>query len=260
MSMFAGKPVRRSGYSCVLLTCIAAIASLIGLASGNALAARGAAIRLPDEFAANALRLEFTGFGGYNRGNYLGGAFKGEFTRIESRLGVFDPLLVANRGKSSFTVEDLPGLGGLSADCRATQRVATMRVVTIDLKKLAYQCEFTGIALADEWRLVVGEPKREGFREKLLARERRRGEAFVLGQEILIDSVHNYAGSSLTSQAPLGYLLESNGVVIAVVDLLDWNPIVHLREGLADSVRHAAIVVALSLAVLRDPANSALED
>jgi hypothetical protein len=258
--MFTRNAVQRSDYSLLPLVYAAAIASFLSLVPHSAVGAEGATIRLPDEFAAQALRVQFTGFGGYNRGVYVGGEFTGEFTRIESRLGVFDPLFVANRGKSSFTVENSPDLGGLSANCRAVQNVATVRVVTLDLKKLAYQCEFTGIALSDEWRFVLGEPKRNGFREKLLARERRQGEAFVLDQEILIDSVHNYDRSPLTSQSPLGYLLESNGVVIAAVDLLDWNPIVHLREGLADSARQAAVVVALSLAVLRDPVNSALED
>lgn len=49
-------------------------------------------------------------------------------------------------------------------------------------------------------------------------------------------------------------------MIVGAVDMLDWNPIVHVREDLPDSQRKATMIVALSLAVLRDPANSALED
>jgi hypothetical protein len=255
-----GQPAHRPADSRLRVLFVSAIAGLIGFGVSNVLAAEGAAIRLPEDFAANATRIEFSGFGGYNRGTYAGGNFTGEYARTESRLGLFDPLLVANRGRSSFSVEDQPDIGGLSASCRAAQDVGNLRSVTLDLRKLTYRCEFSGIADAEQWQFALGEPRRSGLKEKLLAYERRRGEAFVLGEEILIDSVHNYAGTPLGSQSPLGYVLESNGVAIAAVDLLDWNPVVHLREGLRDSVREAAMIVALSLAVLRDPANSALED
>jgi hypothetical protein len=243
------------------LRTLTAAALCLAFCPHSALGAKGATIRLPDDFAvADSTSIEFSGFSGYSRGDYRGGEFRGEFTRIETRLGVFDPLYVANRGKSSFTIEDPSGSAALVANCRAGQKTATVRVVTIDLKKLTYSCDFSGPDASRETRFVLGEPKREGFKEKLLARERRRGEAFVLGHEFLIESVHEYQGSKLDSQSPLGYLLESDGVVVAAIDLLDWNPIVHLRGGLSDSVRRAAVTVALALAVLRDPANSALED
>lgn len=224
------------------------------------LGAKGATIRLPDDFAANSTRIEFTGFGGFNRGSYSGAEFQGDFTRIESRLGIFDPLYVANKGKSSFTIEDIDGSARISAECRAVERTATVRFVSIDFDKLSYSCNFSGPDAAGETRFVLGEPKREGFREKLMARQRRNGEAQVLGQTFVFRSVHEYQGSKLDSQTPLGYLIESDGVVIAAVDMLDWNPIVHLHNNLDESRRRAATIVALALAVLRDPANSALED
>lgn len=233
---------------------------LLVLLFASALAAKGAAIRLPVELAENPVRIEFTGFGGYNKGRYTGAEFRGDFTRIESRLGIFDPLYVANRGKSSFTVENPDGTVQLAASCRMTERTGTYRIVTIDLDKLAYECEFSGPEAEGVSRFVLGEPKREGFREKLLARDRRVGEAFVLDRLITIESIHEYEGSRLKSQTPLGYLLQSEGTVIAAVDLLDWNPIVNLHEDSAEPTQRAAMIVALALAVLRDPANSALED
>jgi hypothetical protein len=140
---------------------------LFSLLSEYVLAAKGASIKLPEEFAGNSQRIEFEGFGGFNKGTYAGDEFRGEFTRIESRLGVFDPLYVANRGRSGFTVEGIPDLGGLNASCRAAEKVATVRVVTLDLQRLTYECEFSGLPATESWRFVLGEPIREGFREKL---------------------------------------------------------------------------------------------
>jgi hypothetical protein len=229
-------------------------------ASQTALGAKGATIRLPENLATGSARIEFEGFGGYNRGNYRGAEFRGAFTRIESRLGVFDPLYVANKAKSSFTIEDADGAALIASECRAVERTATVKVVSIDFDKLTYECSFSGPEASGDTRFVLGEPKREGFKQKLLAQDRRTGEASVLGREFVFESVHEYQGSRLKSQTPLGYLLTSNGVAVAAVDLLDWNPIVHLSDTLSDTERRAATVVALALATLRDPANSTLGD
>jgi len=236
----------------------AALAVLTTYGSLSEALGRDATIRLPEALAAQSTRIEFAGFGGYNKGEYTGAEYHGEFTRSESRLGVFDPLYVANRGKSSFTLVDTAGTTLLSASCEMRRNTATVRVVTLDLDKLAYDCSLTGDQSST--RLVLGEPKREGFKERLLARERRRGEAIVFDHHFVIESVHEYAGSKLRSQTPLGYVIESDGAVAAAVDLLDWSPIVHLSDKLDASQQQAAIAVALALAVLRDPANSALED
>ena len=244
----------------VIVYLLAGITLLLILPTHSALGAKAASIRLPVEFADHSVRIPFTGFSGYNRGNYQGGEFQGEFTRIESRLGVFDPLYVANRGKSSFTIEQPIGTVRVAADCRAIERTATVRFVTLDLKKLVYSCEIDGLDLTADTRFVLGEPKREGFKEKLLARDRRIGEASVLGREFIFESVHEYQESKLNSQSPLGYLIHSDGELIAAVDLLDWSPIVHLYQDLTDTERLGATIVALALAVLRDPANSALEE
>lgn len=237
-----------------------AVLALCLLIPAAALSQRDARIRLPEQFASASARIELDGFSGYNRGDYRGGEFSGAFTRIESRLGVFDPLYVANRGKSGFTIDDDAGQALIAADCRAIQRTAGVKFVEIDLKKLAYDCAYTGSAASGEMRFVLGEPKRKGFREKLLARDRRVGEAEISGRSYVFESVHEYDGSRFDSQSPLGYLIESEGAVIAAVDLLDWDPIVHLHESLTADERRSAMTVALSLAVLRDPSNSVLED
>lgn len=215
---------------------------------------------LPADLATTATRFEATGFGGRNKGKYALGGFTGNFTRGESRLGIFDPLYVSNKGKSSFTVSNAAGEEILSSSCRMARKTVTIDVVTFDPKKMTYDCDFRAGGEMAGARLVLGQPKAEGFKEKLAAKDRRRGEAVIFDQHLLIESVHDYAGSRIGSQAPLGYLIESGGQVVAAVDLLDWNPIVFLPGNVAEDTRQAAMVVALALAVLRDPANSALED
>lgn len=241
---------------CARAVAVTSIALLTLLPAGSI--GRGATIRVPEALSSNATRFEFSGFGGFNKGEYTGAGFRGEFTRSESRLGVFDPLFVSNRGKSSFTLLDDSDTTIIAASCEMRQSTGTLRVVTLDVRKLAYECTFEG-GDADA-RMVLGEPKREGFREKLLARDRRSGEATVFGQHFVIESVHEYAGSRLDSQSPLGYVISADGLPVAAVDLLDWNPIVLLPEGESEVQRRAVVAVALTLAVLRDPSVSALED
>ncbi|MDX1562786.1 MAG: hypothetical protein R3305_07650, partial [Gammaproteobacteria bacterium] len=183
------------------------------------LVARGATIKLPDGFAERSTRIEFTGFGGFNRGSFRGADYRGDFVRTETRWGIFDPLYVLNRGRSSFTLEDAGGTVNIEASCRVTRDVLTYRIVTVDVDKMSYECHYSGPD-APGARFALGEPKREGFRERLAARERRIGEAFVLEQQFVIESVHNYEGTRLTSQKPLGYMIESDGIVVAAVDML----------------------------------------
>lgn len=249
----------RSHRSYGVLAC-AALLVLSIMFTGTPPRAAGASIRLPDDFAEGSTRMRFEGFGGFNRGQFVAGEYRGHFTRNESRLGVFDPLYVSNRAASTFTLESDDATGALSASCRAGQKTATAKIVTFDLKKLVYRCEFRGRDSAPSWRFALGAPKREGFKEQFLARDRRVGEAAIDGIDLQFRSVHDYRGSSFTSQAPLGYLIESGGRVIAAVDLLDWSPVVHLDNHLDSSLRRAAVIVALALAVLRDPSTSALED
>lgn len=223
-------------------------------------ALEAARMALPAELQAANTRLAATGFGGRNKGTYVLGGLRGQFTRGESRLGIFDPLYVSNKGKSSFTLEDADGNVSLTASCRMSKGTATIGVVTFDPKKMSYTCEFEGSDALAGARLALGQPKPEGMKERMLAKDRRRGEATLLGEHFVINSVHEYAASKFGSQAPLGYLVESGGDIVAAVDLLDWNPIVFLRPDAPESLQRATLAVALALAVLRDPANSALED
>jgi hypothetical protein len=59
---------------------------------------------------------------------------------------------------------------------------------------------------------------------------------------------------------PVGYVLEIDGRPVAAVELTDVDPALYLPTEEPPEVRAAATVTALALAVLRDPATSALED
>jgi hypothetical protein len=59
---------------------------------------------------------------------------------------------------------------------------------------------------------------------------------------------------------PVGYLLELDGRAVGAVELTDVDPAVYLPTADSPDVRSAVIVTALALAVLPDPATSALED
>ncbi len=219
-----------------------------------------ARIELPDGFDAISDRLAVKGFGGRNKGHFEFPGHSGEFTRKESRLGVFDPLPVSNSGKSSFSLTGDLVENTVSASCEMTRKAVTVGIVTFDPKKMLYECELRHANATSMDRLLLGHPKPSGFKERLLAQERRRGEAQVLGQHFWIESVHRYQGSKLVSSAPAGYWIMQGESVVAAVELTDVDPVFYVRRDIGPEVRRGVLPVALGLAVLRDPANSALED
>jgi len=219
-----------------------------------------ARMELPAEFADRAERITIEGFGGWNKGTYAFREYRGEFRRGESRLGIFDPLYVSSKGKSSFTLTG-PGLAGeFAAACEMKKGAVTVGIVTFDPKKLSYRCEFRQDGRLADAQFVLGQPKYDSMKERLLAKDLRRGEAIVFDQHFLIESVHRYAGSPISSQAPVGYLLRNGERLVAAVELTDVNPAVYVVSDDDEAMRHATSVVVLALAVLRDPAHSALEE
>lgn len=218
-------------------------------------AQRAARMELPDDLVARVERLSAEGFGGRNEGSYTLGEVAGEFTRIESRWAVADPLYAQNRGRSSFTLSG-PGFdSSVAATCEMRRASVTVGVITFDPDKMTYQCDLAG----GSQLLVLGEPKPENLRARMLARADRRGEATFGGVTLGVRSVHRYAGSRLQAPMPVGYLLEIGDRAVGAVELTDVDPAVYLPAGDAQ-VRAAVLVTALALAVLRDPATSALED
>lgn len=230
---------------------------MAALAAWPLTAQQAARMQLPDELAARVQREAIEGFGGRNEGRYTLAELTGEFTRIESRWAIGDPLYAQNRGRSSFTMSG-PGFDpSLAASCEMRRTAVTVGVVTFDPDTMTYQCDVAG---TDSRLLVLGQPKPENFRARLLARSERRGEATFGGVTLDVSSVHRYAGSRLAAPMPVGYVLEIDGRAVAAVELTDVDPALYLPTEEPPEVRAAAIVTALALAVLRDPATSALED
>lgn len=248
--------VSRSRATAVALAVVLGAAVLSSPLAGP----RTAAMRLPDALAASSTRLAFTGFGGRNRGQFAADIYSGEFTRIESRLAIFDPAYVSNRGKGSFSVSG-PGIdGSISGECSFKEKVVTIRVVTVDAQKLAFVCDIRAGNGAALGALRLVEPKPEGFKAKLLARADRVGEAEVGSIAFEVRSVHDYQGSRVKAPAPTGYVLSIDTAPVAALELTDVNPTLIVAADLPETQREPALVVSLALAVLRDPANSALGD
>jgi len=238
--------------------CVLAL-TLAALAATTASALETARMKLPAEFATAAERIPARGYGGANRGRYSIGVFQGDFVRIGSRFAIFDPAYASNHGKSSFTLEG-PGLDGtVRAECRFSERVVTVGVVTFDARKLAYVCDIHG----DDGlvgNLTVGQPKPEGLRARVLARADRRGVARIGSIQIDIESVHQYEGSKIGSQTAVGYVLSVSTGVVGALELTDVEPTFLLLRQAEPEIRQAALIAAVGLSVLRDPAESTLGD
>lgn len=219
-----------------------------------------ARMKMPAELATESPRLQASGYGGANRGRYELGGYNGRFTRIESRFTVFDPLYAANRGKSTFTLEGFDVDGTIAGECDFTERVVTVGVLTFDAKKLAYVCVITDASGAVVGSLTLGEPKPDGFKERMLARAARQGVADIGDVRIAITSVHHYEGSRLSSQTPVGYVLTHDSAAVGALELTDSDPTFFVHPGAKPEVRRATLLAALGLSVLRDPADSMLGD
>lgn len=233
---------------------------LLGAGATVAMALETARMELPAEFEQRATRVKTEGFGGRNKGKYTIDGYRGTFTRSESRLGVFDPLYVSSKGRSSFTFPQQGHAEPLKAECKLVKGAVTVGVVTFDPKKLSYRCDFRRGGTLQAASFVMGQPKAENMKGKFLARDLRRGESVIGSQQFSFESVHAYKGSSMSSQAPVGYLIRAGDAVVGAVELTDWNPTFYLPDELDGDARESLLITALAIAVLRDPADSALEN
>ncbi|MBT8079997.1 MAG: hypothetical protein KJO31_15570 [Gammaproteobacteria bacterium] len=244
------------------MTGVLVLSMALGL---NAAALATARMVLPAEFTGQSARIELAGFGGHNKGSYsltlpAGTHYGGEFRRSESRLGIMDPLLVRNKGRGSFSFGEPGSESHIEAKCEFAKFSINVDVVTFDPKKVAYGCEFRSASELLAARLHIGQPKRQGVKQKFLARDLRAGEAVLFDQYLTFESVHDYQGTKLASQQPVGYVIRSGDRVAAAVELTDWNPGLYLAADLSADLQRAVLVTALAIAVFRDPAHSALED
>lgn len=228
--------------------------------AGNAAGLDTARMALPEEFAQRATRITLEGFGGRNKGSYTMGDYRGSFTRKESRLGIFDPLYASSKGKSSFSFQEKGSPAPLEAVCWMEKGTVTVGIVTFDPKKMIYRCEFRRDQKLEAASFVMGQPRAENMKQRFLARSLRSGESNLNNHHLRFDSVHAYKGTALTSQVPVGYLIRLQDTVVGAVELTDWNPTFYLDSKLDEEVHQSVLITALAIAVLRDPADSALEE
>lgn len=209
-------------------------------------ALRPAQMKLPGGLAAHTEPGRVTGLGGGTRGTFQLAGNGGSFTRSASRLALFDDLAVIDRGGAGFTIAGPDFAQPVSARCVMRQTTMQIRVIAFTPKKLAYECDFDGAAARLSLQEAAG---------SALGRAERRGELVLDGITLTMRSVHDLVGSSLAVQAPIGYVIEYGGQPIAAVELNGTEPQLRLPSNHSDQ-RRAALLAALALALLWDPAAS----
>ena len=207
---------------------------------------RPAQMKLPDGLAERTEPARVTGLGGGTRGTYQLAGHGGSFTRSASRLALFDDLAVFDRGRASYSITGPAFAQPVSARCVMRQTTMQIRVIAFTPKKLAYECDFDGAAARLSLQEAAG---------SALGRTERRGELVLDGVTVTMRSVHDLVGSSLAVQAPIGYVIEHGGQPIAAVELNGTEPQLRLPSNHSDQ-RRAALLAALALALLWDPAAS----
>jgi len=225
-------------------TTIALACAVAAAGCGTFEAARMA---LPDGLQARTTEARIEGLGAGTRGNLQVAGNSGAFTRAASQLSLFD-VASFDRGGSTFTVSGPDFPATVNARCRFRQNTVTLGIVGFEPKKLAYECDFDGLPGA---RLSVQEAGSSGART---LKAERRGQLAVGGQLFTLRSVHDIVGAALPVAAPIGYVIDSDGAPIAAVELNGTVPRLRLPDATQPQLRRGALIAAIALALLWDPA------
>ncbi|WP_207789970.1 VV20781 family protein [Sandarakinorhabdus oryzae] len=220
---------------------------LLPLAGCSVSAARMA---LPAGVTHSTTEIAITGMGGGQSGRFTAGASSGRFSRRADRLGVMDPLFVANRGGSSFELSGPDVSGVLAARCGFSRQQMNIGLISITPGQLRYVCRFQrdGQPVAATLELQG----RGGVLGALDGSEARDGIFEYDGVRLRIRSVHRVEGSPLPLPQPIGYSFSRDGQEIGAVDLN--GPDKRLHAPTEPRLREATLVAAMALAVFWDPA------
>lgn len=231
-----------------------AASSLALLLAGGGI--REAQIAIPAELASETQVLHVRGLGGASSGSFTLGSSKGRFTRSAERLGLLDPLVVRNRGRSTFSLSGSEVSGQLSGRCGYGETQANFGELTATPKRLAYSCRFSrdGDPIAAE--LVLRETSESIG--SLFSKRERRGILFFEGVRIEFRSLHRDRGGGLPMATPLGYAFYQDGRQIGAVDLNGSRKRIHAPK--AGQHREAVIAASLALSVFWDPAEAAPDE
>lgn len=226
-------------------------AALLFAAASLSACVREAHIATPGELAQQSDRLELRGMGGGTRGDFRLAGATGHFTRSAERLGLFDPLLVDNRGGGSFIVSGGEIDGELYGRCRFTRREVNVGPITATPDRLLYLCEFGRDGRRLDAELVLEETR--DSKGALFSKAERKGELNFEGQRIAIRSIHRDQGGGLASATPLGYLFEAEGRGVGAIDLNGANKTFYAPRN--PETRQAVIAAGLALSIFWDPAD-----
>lgn len=196
--------------------------------------------------------IAFEGMGGGQQGRFRAGPYVASYSRSDTRLALFDTVAERRSGKASFSLEG-PGIDrSIVANCRVRERTITISVISFNPQPMAYSCDFSdgGRALPSRFEVQEGQTR-------MGTRQSRRGEFAIDNVVLQIASVHRLAGSELETASPAGYLFEQDGAPVGSVEL-NGRPIVRFAPGADAATQRAVMLAATALAVLWDPANSAL--
>lgn len=229
----------------------------LALSAGGCAGIPLAEMRLPPALAeAPRQTLPIEGIGGGNSGRFYVGGWQGSFTRSEERLALFDSL-VTNRAGAGFVIEG-PGISWtIEAACRMREEVIAIDVISFTPAPMAYACEFSADGRPFPARFELQEV-RTGLADDL-SRRQRRGEIALGGEVVQIRSVHRIEGSPFEVASPIGYVFEQQGRTVGAVEL-NGRPRLILAGSVNEGLSRTLTIAALALALLRDPANSALGD
>jgi hypothetical protein len=228
-----------------------------GLAAGILLGGCGAItparMALPPALETGTEKVTITGLGGAPRGEFGVAGERGSFTRSASRLALFDALYESESAVASFA---LAPPGGVSSRCSMRRRTANAGLLTYEFRPMAYTCSFSGAG--EPALLTLGEARSTG---RLQSMKRERGGEMTLGDvRLQVRSSHALAGSKLETAAPIGYVFERDGRIVAAVEINGTEPVIIFRAGSNGNERQAVTLASLALALLWDPKETGLSD
>lgn len=211
---------------------------------------REARIRTSPDLAVSAERIELTGMGAGERGDFRLGGATGTFTRSAERLGIFDPLLVRHSGGGAFRLVTSQGAPELAGRCSYREGVVNAGPISVTPGKLVFQCDFARNRRPLDATFIIVDPK--PALGTAHGRDERRGMLTYEGREIAVRSIHRNAAGGLPTPTALGYSFSTDGREIGAVDLNGLNKTLFVpRNG---PEREAVILASIALSTFWDPA------
>lgn len=207
-----------------------------------------AQIAIPGELRTQTDRIELTGMGGWERGNFRLGAAPGSFTR-HARQTRNDGFHVQNIGGGSFDVAGTETGVRLSGRCGFHEEEFAAGMVTAPGLRLAYGCEFARAGDKLPGGLLLKEVPTS---DSILAGRTQSGELDLGGLKLGIRAIHDMEGGRARSGTALGYAFDVGGRRIGAVDINGPNKTVYAPRAPGPE-REAVLLASLALSIFWNP-------